>query len=318
MAIYDLFLNNPRTRAARYAASQAESGALRQTSGVLGNQAVNPAAAAQSLAQTSATQRAANHGMVAQAQAADEAARAEGVQQLVGTGLSALSSGMAMGMGGMGGKAGGGGPLKTVTDLVGGLVPPTTQGAAPAPSVAQGAMGPAPATFQGFGNAGAPFMGQPQMAPGVAAGAPGGSFSGANPYAAPAGPSPEAQQYLQGAGVDQALGNIIVPKPPMAAQQPTAAGVLDGAGLTGSAPALGNVVVPQPQTQAARSPAAAQLQRPTPSESANLPAPPAATPMPQQPAPAQSAAPGGDQTAVNMMQAFAPILLDYFARYGAR
>ncbi|MCB9690021.1 MAG: hypothetical protein H6735_33580 [Alphaproteobacteria bacterium] len=157
MAIYDLFLNNPRTRAARYQGSRAEQGAMRSASGVLQNRSTNPAAAAQALQGARADQRAANAGMIAQAQAADETAKAEGVQQLVGTGLSTLGSVLPFAtMGGGAAQPAVDAGLGMAQQGLGQALGNPAGGPAPAPSVAE-------TSFHGFSQ-GMPGMGQPQTA----------------------------------------------------------------------------------------------------------------------------------------------------------
>lgn len=293
MAIYDLFLNNPRTRAARYAASQAESGALRQTSGVLGNRAVNPAAAAQALAQTSAAQRAASHGMVAQAQAADEAARAEGVQQLIGTGLSAFSSALPFMTGGAGQAVQGvaQGALGAAQGGLAGAQAPAV------PSVAETAMRPAAALGpEGFGAAGAPFAGN----------APSALTMGRAP-APPADPTkpsgPDVPQ--QGVTVFPPGEMPLVPKPPWQGYPQPAAGpqpLPEGAPVQPQGPvdprplaqqmpmseayrAIDDLVAsplaapaqpsrPRPAAAPAQAPAPSPLATPAPAEQANLGAQP--------------------------------------------
>lgn len=286
MAIYDLFLNNPRTRAARYAASQAESGALRQTSGVLGNRAVNPAAAAQALAQTSAAQRAASHGMVAQAQAADEAARAEGVQQLIGTGLSAFSSALPFMTGGAGQAAQGvaQGALGAVQGRLAGAQAPAV------PSVAETAMRPAAA----------PLPQNPYGSDAVQAGA---QALAAAPAGAPADPTkpsgPDVPQ--QGVTVFPPGEMPLVPKPPWQGYPQPAAGpqpLPEGAPVQPQGPvdprplaqqmpmseayrAIDDLVAsplaapaqpsrPRPAAAPAQAPAPSPLATTTPSEQANL------------------------------------------------
>lgn len=304
MAIADLFLNNPRTRAARYAASQAEAGALRQTAGVLGNRAVNPAAAAMAQAQTSAAQRAASHGQVAAAQAADEQARVEGGLQLAQTGLSALSSVlpfMTMG-GGQAAQAG----LGAAQQALGAAAP------SPAPqSAAQGAMGPPP--FQGFGGAAAPFMGAPQTALGM------------QRSAAPAAPAPEPGKPSgpdvpqQGVTLFQPGQMPLVPKPPWQGYPQPAAGpqpMPEGAPLAETGPADPRSLQQQmPMTEAYR--VIDGLAPPEPSR----PAP--AAPRVAQPAPAPSPSPGTadalraqDQSVVNIWRALDPWGFSLFARGG--
>lgn len=204
MAIADLFLGNVRTNAARYQGSRAEQNAMRQTSGLLQNRATNPAAAAQALQGARADQRAANAGMIAQAQAADETARAQGAVQLVGTGLSTLGSILPFA------TMGGGGAAQGAVDAglgaaQGALGQAPAGPAAPPPSVAE-------TSFQGF-QAGLPGMGQPQTA-WQQYGQPQSPFVRENPYAAPmVKPQDGLQQgYTPNAGLD-AAGNPLVPKP---------------------------------------------------------------------------------------------------------
>lgn len=204
MAIADLFLGNVRTNAARYQGSRAEQNAMRQTSGLLQNRATNPAAAAQALQGARADQRAANAGMIAQAQAADETARAQGAVQLVGTGLSTLGSILPFA------TMGGGGAAQGAVDAglgaaQGALGQAPAGPAAPPPSVAE-------TSFQGF-QAGLPGMGQPQTA-WQQYGQPQSPFVRENPYASPmVKPQDGLQQgYTPNAGLD-AAGNPLVPKP---------------------------------------------------------------------------------------------------------
>ena len=100
----DLFGGGFRERNARVAGADAERQALRQVGAGMSSTGVNPAARSRALSSAQTEQRGAMASRIAAARSADEQARGQAIQGLVGTGLGIAGQVGGMLMGGGGGQ----------------------------------------------------------------------------------------------------------------------------------------------------------------------------------------------------------------------